>query len=555
MSDLTDATLRWLHDLAAHGVLTTDTDLTIRTWNAWLDRQSGLPAPVVVGRNLLDVFPELRTRRLDLSYRMALEGQVVILSQPLHRYVIPMAPVDRASAFAHMQQSVRIAPLLREQEIIGTITVIDDVTERVVREDELKRQAEHQAFLAQASFLLSASLDITATSTALARLAIPQLGDLAIVAVLDEDQHPEPVAVAHVDALKEQVAKPLAHGFRPGQAVRDAFALMIQGSAPGVMGEITPALLTQLALDPAQQSMIEALTPQRYMVVPLRARGQPLGVLVFAVTETQRHYTPADLGLAGALGQRAALAVEHAQLYQAAQTAVTVRDQFLAIAAHELRTPLTTVQGYAGLLQKRSAEEQVNPAVIARMAGTISRQVARLSQLIGELLDVTRLQRGQFALDLQPLDLAALVLHVVNETTLVETASHSAPTIHVVPQADVVPVYGDPFRLEAVVQNLVSNAVKYSPTGGTVQVRVGRRGGDAYLEVADQGIGIPAAAQVHLFEPFYRASNVGAGRSGFGIGLYIVQEIVARHGGRIKVSSVEGQGSTFCVTLPLRALD
>jgi signal transduction histidine kinase len=189
------------------------------------------------------------------------------------------------------------------------------------------------------------------------------------------------------------------------------------------------------------------------------------------------------------------------------------------------------------------------------MAGSIGRQVERLSQLIGELLDVTRLQRGQFALETQPLDFAALVARVVDEMTLALSESDPHPAIRLLPPEAAVPVWGDPFRLEAVVQNLVSNAVKYSPDGGTVRVRVGSQGSEAILEVTDQGIGIPEEAQAHLFEPFYRAGNVGARTTGFGIGLYIVHEIVARHGGRITVSSTEGQGSTFRVTLPLRSPD
>ena len=116
-----------------------------------------------------------------------------------------------------------------------------------------------------------------------------------------------------------------------------------------------------------------------------------------------------------------------------------------------------------------------------------------------------------------------------------------------------VPVFGDPARLEGVVHNLLSNAVKYSPEGGRVEVRVAQQAAEVVLEVRDQGIGIPADAQPQLFEPFYRAGNVSPQSSGFGIGLYVVQEIVARHGGRIEVQSMEGAGSRFRVVLP--ALD
>jgi signal transduction histidine kinase len=106
-------------------------------------------------------------------------------------------------------------------------------------------------------------------------------------------------------------------------------------------------------------------------------------------------------------------------------------------------------------------------------------------------------------------------------------------------------------RLEQVIQNLLSNAIKYSPKGGLMRVAVLRTATNAALEVTDQGIGIPSEAQAHLFEPFYRAANVGGQMSGFGLGLHIVREIVERHGGRVEVESIEDQGSTFRVVLPL----
>lgn len=555
MDALATAAFGWLHDLASHGIVTTDTSLTIRSWNPWLTAHSEHRAAEVVGRNLLDVFPGLIARRFDRSYRMALEGQVIVLSQALHHFLIPMSPVDRDSPYEQMQQSVRIAPLMVDQQIVGTITIIDDVTERVAREDELKRQADAQAFLARAGLLLNTSLDFDVTINALARLAIPRLGDLAIVATLDEEQQLRQIAIAHVDPVKEQLVRQMERWFRPGEESRDAFYAVLHSSAPVLIGDITAKMIDQLALSPEHRSMLVALGPRSYMVVAMRARGRPIGVLAFAVTEREQRYTAADLDMARDLGYRAALAVENAQHYQAAQKALTLRDEFLSIASHELRTPLTTMLGYSEMLQSHIVKGRLNEAWLTKMAGSIGRQAHRLSNLIGELLDVTRLQRGLFALDLQPLDFVALVTRVMDELSLSLSASDSHPTIIFLPLEEAAPILADPSRMEAVVQNIVSNAVKYSPDDGTVRVRVGRQEREVFLEVTDQGIGIPEEAQAHLFEPFFRAGNVGSRTSGFGIGLYIVREIVVRHGGRIAVASSEGQGSTFRVLLPLRVSD
>ena len=244
------------------------------------------------------------------------------------------------------------------------------------------------------------------------------------------------------------------------------------------------------------------------------------------------------------------LAAEQAARAEA-EAALQVRNAFLSIASHELRTPLTALQGYAGMLRKRLARQPDSDAQTVRLADTLLRQVNRMNQLIGHLLEVSRLQHGQFAVDLEPLDLAALITQIVDDFRLTLPTDVPSHTITLARPDEAVPVLGDPSRLEEVVQNLLTNAVKYSPAGGVVQVRVTQQGADAIVEVADAGIGIPPAAQEHLFEPFYRADNVGRGTIGFGLGLYVVREIVEGHGGRIGATSTEGQGSTFRVTLPV----
>ncbi len=229
------------------------------------------------------------------------------------------------------------------------------------------------------------------------------------------------------------------------------------------------------------------------------------------------------------------------------QAALQTRDQFLSIASHELRTPLTSLMGYVQLLQKRAAQGTADPV---KLAALIMRHAQRLNTLIGQLLDISRLERGQFAIECQSVDLTALVAKVVDEVRAMQPPDTNHPIDLCSPEQPVL-VVGDAQRLEQVLQNLLSNAVKYSPQGGAVQVWVRHTATDAIVEVHDRGIGIPAEAQAQLFEPFYRASNVGPEVSGFGLGLHIVREIVQRHGGRIEVESTEGQGSTFRVVVPL----
>lgn len=229
------------------------------------------------------------------------------------------------------------------------------------------------------------------------------------------------------------------------------------------------------------------------------------------------------------------------------EAALAVRDQFLSIAAHELKTPLTALLGYMYVLE-HSLDRIETDQLVQQATATIKRQAQRLDTLIDQLLDVSRMERGQFNIDRQPLDLTGLVTQVVERTRLTLT-SHTLTLTS--PDASVL-VLGDDLRLEQVVQNLLNNAVKYSPAGGSVVVTLGQTGSDAILEVTDRGIGIPTEAQPRLFDSFFRAGNAGQ-QHGFGIGLYVVKEIVTQHGGRIDVESAEGQGSTFRVVVPLYA--
>lgn len=144
---LNAAVLHWMHDLATQGIVTTDGELNVVEWNHWMEEHAGKRANDVIGKNLLELFPELSERRLDRNYKWALEGQVRVLSQALHGYLIAMAAVSGEHGYGQMQQAVRISPLSHEGRIIGTLTIIEDVTERVAREAELQAQIEERSRL------------------------------------------------------------------------------------------------------------------------------------------------------------------------------------------------------------------------------------------------------------------------------------------------------------------------------------------------------------------------------------------------------------------------
>jgi PAS domain S-box-containing protein len=218
-----------------------------------------------------------------------------------------------------------------------------------------------------------------------------------------------------------------------------------------------------------------------------------------------------------------------------------MKDEFLTTAAHELRTPLTSIQGFSEILLTRDLTEDRQRHYFR----IINQQSAWLAQIIEQLLDISRLEAGR-GLEIQPgpMSMASLVNDVLR--AFIETNGH---TFQVEGLADAPTVRGDPFRLTQVIQNLVSNAVKYSPEGGTITIR-GAVGPDRLVvSVLDEGIGMTPEEMNHLFERFYRADTVSTG--GTGLGLTICKLIVEGHGGEIHAESKPGEGSTFTFTLPL----
>ncbi|HEU5090416.1 MAG TPA: ATP-binding protein, partial [Roseiflexaceae bacterium] len=233
------------------------------------------------------------------------------------------------------------------------------------------------------------------------------------------------------------------------------------------------------------------------------------------------------------------------------EVAVRMRDTFLSVLAHELRTPLTTILGNAQLMLRRAQREGTLSERDRRSLQVIVDQATRFNKLVHLQLDMSRLESGQLHIERQPVDVAALARRVVEEgeESMLATTTHRV--VYTGPHEPVV-VQGDELRLEQVLQNLIQNAIKYSPLGGTVQLQLEHQGTRVRMSVQDEGIGIPQHDLPQLFQRFYRASNVSSHQiSGLGIGLYVIKELVTLHGGSVEVASEEDRGSTFTVWLPL----
>jgi signal transduction histidine kinase len=286
------------------------------------------------------------------------------------------------------------------------------------------------------------------------------------------------------------------------------------------------------------------------MMVPLVARGRAFGVMTLGMSSSSRLFNEEDLQLAVEVAHRAAVSIDNAHLYREAQNAARAREEFVSLVSHELKTPLTVIKGYIQVMERYLERPEWERDRIRTTRERLSTQVERLELLVADILDVSRMQRGR--LDLQMVsgtDLVELARHVVERF---DDAIERKETHEIRVWADQ-PVRGrwDPLRLDQVFSNLLSNALKYSPDGGPINVHIYNQDNQAVVDIQDHGVGISESEQQKLFQPFQRGAVAARGISGTGLGLYITRQIIEQHGGSIDVESSVGESTTFRIRIPL----
>ena len=305
-----------------------------------------------------------------------------------------------------------------------------------------------------------------------------------------------------------------------------------------------------IAADPDNADVYRSTGAIAVLAAPITAGERRLGVLVVYASRPPI-FADDDLVLVQLLADQAAVILESRALIdeaarvRAREETLRMKDDFLSAAAHDLKTPLTTLVALTQLMERRALRDSQAPADLSNIR-RLKSEAERLTRLVMELLDASRAEQGQLLGPRQPTDLAALAREICERLT---TARHRCV---VTGDESVVGAF-DQVRVMQLVENLIENAIKYSPAGGEVRTRVWREGDQAHLTVTDQGIGIPASDLPHIFERFHRGANVDDRRfAGMGLGLFICQGIAAQHGGSMEVRSPgPGQGSTFHVILPL----
>jgi PAS domain S-box-containing protein len=469
----------------------------------------------------------------------------------------------------------------------GAVVVMHDITERkqaeaehaqLIREQTARQEAEAEqrraAFLAEVSTMLASSLDYEHTLAKVANLIVTFFADWCAIDLLQPNQSITRVALAHRDREKVKLGWELHRRYPKQIDDIEGIPRVLRTRQTEMTTKIADTALVKIARDAEHLKILRQLGLKSCIVSPLIARGQILGAISFVTAESDRLYSESDLALAEDIAHRAAIAIDNTNLYKAeriarteAEAANRIKDEFLAVLSHELRSPLNPILGWTQLLRGGRLDE----SKFAQGLAVIERNAKLQSQLIEDLLDISRILQGKLSLNVSPVNL----IDIINAA--LETVQLAAETkniqIQTQFQLEALLIKGDPSRLQQVFWNLLSNAIKFTPQGGRVEVRLesyefsvmssqlkdstqnslNNSQSFAQITVTDTEKGISPEFLPYVFESFRQADATTTRKfGGLGLGLAIVRHLVELHGGTVIAQSPgEGQGATFTVTLPL----
>ncbi len=403
-------------------------------------------------------------------------------------------------------------------------------------------EAERRAsFLSEVAPALAEPVAVEKVAEIAVRRALPMMGEMATL-VAFEGGAIRYRSAAHVTDAGQRLVDDWHRRDPPSVASLHLISRAIRESQSLIVPVITPEVRAAFAA-PGAAEVARLLNIHSAMAVPLQFRGKLTGAMSFL--SDHRTYGQDDLRFAEAYARQVSGILENARLYQQAEEAIRVRDEFVSLASHELRTPLTALRTSAeGILRQADKGDGAAAESVLRLGRIVARQVEHLDRLSERLLTASQIV-GQLALRTERFDLAASVGEVARGLAL--RAAQFGSGIRVEPAVPVIGVW-DRGRIDQAVRNLLENAIKFG-AGEPIEVSVGSRAGTAIISVRDHGIGISAEHLGMLFQRYQRgvsAQNFG----GLGLGLYVVRIIVEAHGGTVCAKSQIGEGATFVVELP-----
>ena len=576
-----EALLSWIEQFAPYGVITLDESLQVRGWNHWMEVQSARKLADVEGKNLFELFPNLKERRLASYFSRALQGEASVLSTSLHKYLVPFPSPFREPGIDYMLQTARIAPLFCEKKVCGVVIVLEDVTQRESQALALNRQHRRDELL---SWTLAQLLKTEQPSREVRPLffKIAEQLDFDTFVIYFYNIETGVLELDTIGGIAPDSQKDFAHC---------PFLSMLPEGAKEV------AILNSMAKQPGAESAIfKKAGISAAIVMPLVANERSLGVLCFA-TGSRESILPEEADLVKTIGQYLATAVDrenanrllhhakeelsqHSKLLEQRVEERTARlrdiiselETFSYTVAHDLRAPVRGTTAYCEVLIEDFADDM--PAEAKRIVEQIAKISSRMEMLTRDLLEFSRVSRQEIVMtrvELQPVieELPMLQIPSIREAVTIAAPLHS--------------VRAHKALLQQVFTNLIDNAVKFVSIDASPRITISTelvfRGApntrlrtlefssteswsvtgapfptvpsfnQVRIWVRDEGIGIPLGAHQKIFGIFERGQS-SERYPGTGIGLAIVARAVQRMGGTCGVESEVGKGSGFWIDLP-----
>lgn len=514
----------------------------------------GLSRDKLIGKNDYDFFPPAEADHFRDRDRAVLDGKTVV--------DIPEETISTATG-QRILHTKKIPLFDGKGQPTYLLGISEDITEqkrtdaerlRLMQEQagrvEAEKAADRFQFLAEASAVLSSSLNFEETLKNLTDLTVPRLADWCTIELKQPDGTLKPLAIAHADPSKVAWGWKMHEKFPFDPLTPYGSAAVFRSGVSEWVPFISEQSMDSQSLDPEHRQIITEIGLTSYICAPIRARGEIFGTLTLSTSkQSGRHYTETDRRLVEDLGERAGFAMENARLYKEAQSLNRVKDEFLATLSHELRTPLNVIQGYAELMLVDAQQMDAEETKAACQA--IYRNAQSQTQIISDLLDVSSIITGKINFRPEKVSPAEIASSVVENAAA--TAASRRVRLSIDASEAPAEISADPTRLQQILWNLVSNALKFTPADGHVEVRVAREGDACVIQVTDSGSGIEESFLPYVFDRF-RQEDSGTTRKfgGLGIGLAIVRHLAEMHGGTVQAESGgKGKGSRFSVRLPL----
>jgi PAS domain S-box-containing protein len=527
---LSEAKSSGILDISADAIVSIDEDQRITLFNKGAEQIFGYSAAEAIGAPLDILIPE----RLRAIHR-----------EHVKRFAAGPASSrrmgDRSTTILGRRQGGEeffAEAAVSKLDIAGSLVMtvaLRDISEQ-------KRIEREQTFLAEVGAVLASTLDFEDTLENIGRLAVRDLADFCTVDVVEEGGRIRRLKVVSREPAKQWICDLFTH-LPFDERVPYLLKPVIESKQPLLVERPSNETICSLPTNEQELRALRAAGFKSMVAVPMLARGRLVGILALVASSTSHSYGPTDIRLAEELAQRAAFSIENTRFFGEAQRAVKTREDVLAIVSHDLKNPLSTIGLAAQVLRQFDQAD----ATVNRVVGTIQRAVDRMQVLIADLLDFARMQSRTFSITASAENFNRVAMPVLDGLKLLAENKQQAFAVNISPNLPEVVVDRD--RIAQVLSNLVGNAIKFTPHGGSVRVSARQQGNEIVLCVEDNGPGIPAEQLPRVFDWLWQAREHR--QMGSGLGLSIVQGIVKAHGGRVWAESQLGKGSSFSFTLPL----